>query len=217
MNCLRPEAASEGSFIKISCAQEVSDSLAQMQFIWKRPSSLCLRGEKKKFYIFLMLFWILFVSFSLPRSPNCSLYMCASSSPPHQLCCILSGFPLPFVFSFSPTSGPTDPNVLVLISFPDWTHFLSWPYFSWPSPSFLYTCPELFSCQTPNRGAVLWKSLKKAKHWKIEKMVLLSAALFWTHTACVGASEDCTRSWVARTLKTFLSIKGQMQNFNKLV
>lgn len=164
MNCLRPEAASEGSFIKISCAQEVSDSLAQMQFIWKRLSSLCLRGEKKKkFYIFLMLFWILFVSFSLPRSPNCSLYMCASSSPPHQLCCILSGFPLPFVFSFSPTSGPTDPNVLVLISFPDWTHFLSWPYFSWPSPSFLYTCPELFSCQTPNRGAVLWKSLYKSQ------------------------------------------------------
>lgn len=177
--------------------------------------------KKKRFYIFLMLFWILFVSFSLPRSPNYSLYMCVSSSTPHHLCCILSGFPLPFVFSFSPTSGLTDPYVLVLISFPDWTHFLSWPYFSWPSPSFLYTCPELFSCQTPNRGVVLWKSLKKAKHWKIEKMVLLFAALLWIHTTCsdpgVGASEDCIRPWVACTQKTFLSIKGQMQNFNKLV
>lgn len=176
--------------------------------------------KKKKFYIFLMLFWILFVSFSLPWSPNYSLYMCVSSSPPHHLCCILSGFPFPFVFSFSPTFGPTDPYVLVLISFPDWTHFLSWPYFSWPSPSFLYTCPELFSCQIPNRGVVLWKSLKKAKRWKTEKMVLF-AVLLWIHTACgdpgVGASEDCIRSWVACTLKTFLSIKGQMQNFNKFV
>lgn len=60
-----------------------------------------------------------FVSFSLPQSPNYSLYMCVSSSPPDHLCCILSGLPLPFVFSFSPTSGLTDPYVLVLISFPD--------------------------------------------------------------------------------------------------
>lgn len=167
-------------------------------------------------YIFLMLFWIPFVSFSLPRSPNYSLSMCVSSSPPHHLCCILSGLPLPFVFSFSPTSGLTDPYVLVLISFPDWTHFLSWPYFSWPSPSFLYTCPELFSCQTPNRGAVLWKSLRKAKHWKRKWFCLL-----WIQTTCgdpgVDANEDCIRSWVASTLKTFLSTKRQMQNFNKLV
>lgn len=167
MKCLRPEAANGDNFIKISCAQEVSDSLAHMKFIpflCKKSFQLTPERKKKKFYIFLMLFWILFVSFSLPRSPNYSLYVCVSSSPPHHLCCILSGFPFPFVFSFSPTFGPTDPYVLVLISFPDWTHFLSWPYFSWPRPSFLYTCPELFSCQIPNRGVVLWKSLKKAKH-----------------------------------------------------
>lgn len=168
MKCLRPEAANENNFIKISCTQEASDSLAQMQFIpflWKKELS-AYAWEKKKVLHLSHVVLDSFVSFSLPQSPNYSLYMCVSSSPPDHLCCILSGLPLPFVFSFSPTSGLTDPYVLVLISFPDWTHFLSWPYFSWPSPSFLYTCPELFSCQTPNRGVVLWKSLKKAKHWK---------------------------------------------------
>lgn len=141
--------------------------------------------------------------------------------PPPSLCCILSGFPLPFVLCFSPTSGPTDPYVLVLISFPDWTHFLSWPYFSWPSPSFLYTCPELFSCQTQNTVIVLWKSLKKAKRWKMQKMVVLYAVLLCTYAASgdpsTGASEDHIRYWVACIPKTFLSIKGQVQNFSKLV
>lgn len=141
--------------------------------------------------------------------------------PPPSVCCILSGFPLPFVFCFSPTSGPTDPYVLVLISFPDWTHFLSWPYFSWPSPSFLYTCPELFSCQTRNTVIVLWKSLKKAKHWKMQKMVVLYAVLLCAYTASgdpsMGASEDRIRYWVACIPKTLLSVKGQMQNFSKFV
>lgn len=135
-------------------------------FVFARRAFSWWLSRKKKFSYFPCCFGFS-ISFSLPQSPNYSLYMCVSSllpspfylpPPPPTPCCILSGFPLPFVFCFSPTSEPTDPYVLVLISFPDWTHFLSWPYFSWPSPSFLYTCPEPFSCQTQNcTMKVPWK------------------------------------------------------------
>lgn len=66
--------------------------LWKFQIVWLRCSSfffLCKKSfqlmaerKKKMFYIFPMLFWIFSVSFSLPRSPNYSLNMCVSSSPP---------------------------------------------------------------------------------------------------------------------------------------
>lgn len=219
MKCLRPEAANEDCYIiHVHWKFQIVCLRCSLFFFFARKAfSLWLRREGGK-YIFSALFWIFFVSFLLRQSPNYSLYMCVSSSPPPSLCCILSGFPFPIVFCFSPTSGPTDPYVLVLISFPDWTHFLSWPCFSWPSPSFLYTCPEWFSCQTQN---MVWKSLNKAKQWKMQKIVVLYAVLLFPYTArgdsSMHASEDWIRYRVASIPKIFLSIKGQMQTLSKFV
>lgn len=107
----------------MSCALEVSDSLAWTQFIlflWKKSFQLMAEGKKKKGFIsFPCCFGFSLFPFHyhghLITPCTCVFPLC----PPPSLCCILSGFPLPFVFCFSPTSGPTDPSVLVLISFPD--------------------------------------------------------------------------------------------------
>lgn len=191
-------------------------------FFIKSASSLWLRRfKKKKNFTSYPCCFVFSASFSLPQSPNYSLSMCVSSSPFHNLpAASFLGFPLHLFFCFSPTPGPTDLNVLVLISFPDWTHFLSWPYFSWPIPSFLYTCPELFSCQTQNTVIVLWKSFNKAKYWKMKKMTVVFAASLFIYTASgdqsVGASEECTRCWVPCISKNmYLKIKWQMYYFSK--
>lgn len=122
MKCLRPEAANEDSFLfhVYWRFQIVWLRCSLFFFFARRAFSLWLRQKKrKKFYIFPMLFWIFSVSFSLPRSPNYSPYMCVSSSPPPPICLLH-----PFWVS---------PSICFLLQ----PHF--WAYWS------LCPCPNFFS------------------------------------------------------------------------